>query len=135
MDPILDSVENKSGTKYYKVGLPDGTMVYHADYDNGSNTKKGFYKSYEKSKMNFEDDTSRLNTAQQKLDDANADLGSIFGFLKLKNFSSILAKMRFKSIFLQEPAVSSFKNQWYLPTRNQCLDLQGNVPQMPVSIL
>ena len=68
-------------------------MVYHAKYDNGSNTKKGFYKSNEKAKTNFKDDTSRLNLDQQKLNDAYADFGSMFGFLKLKNFSSILVKM------------------------------------------
>ena len=39
-DLILDSVVNKPGTIYYKVRLPDGTMVYHAGYDNGSNTKR-----------------------------------------------------------------------------------------------
>ena len=61
VDPILDAVENKSGTKYYKISLPDGTMVYHADYNDGSNTKNGFYKSYEKAKTNFEDNTSRFN--------------------------------------------------------------------------
>ena len=47
--------------------LPDGTIVYHAVYDNGSNEafmihvqeimnfckRKGLYKSYEKTKTNF----------------------------------------------------------------------------------
>ena len=67
MDPILlDTIENESGTNYYKISISDGTMVYHADYDNGSNTKKGFYQSYEKAKTNFEDDTSRLDLDQQK---------------------------------------------------------------------
>ena len=30
VDPILDTVESKSGTKNFKVSLPDGTIVYHA---------------------------------------------------------------------------------------------------------
>ena len=33
----MDSVESKTGTKNCKVTLPDGTIVYHAVYDNGSN--------------------------------------------------------------------------------------------------
>ena len=37
VDPILDTVESKSGTKIFKVSLLDGTIVYHAVYDNGSN--------------------------------------------------------------------------------------------------
>ena len=48
-------------------------------------------------------------TAQQKLNDTIADPGSIFGFLKLKNFFSILAKMGSNGIFLQEPTISSYK--------------------------
>ena len=36
-DPILDTVESKLGTKNFKVSLPDGTIVYHAVYNNGSN--------------------------------------------------------------------------------------------------
>ena len=61
-DPILDAVENKLGTKNYKVSLPDGKFFYHAVYDNnGLNKRKGFYKSYEKAKTNFEDNTFRFN--------------------------------------------------------------------------
>ena len=83
VNPILDSVENKPGTNYYKISLPDGTMVYHANYDNGSNKKKGFYKSYKKDKTNFEDDTSILDLDQQKnLTMPTLNFGSIFGFLK-----------------------------------------------------
>jgi len=36
-DPIQNSVETKSGSKSVKVTLPDGTIVYHKVYDNGSN--------------------------------------------------------------------------------------------------
>ena len=58
-------------------------MVYHADYDNGSNTKKSFYKSYEKAKKNFEDDTSRLDLDQQKnLTMPTLNFGLIVWFLK-----------------------------------------------------
>ena len=84
MDPILlETIENKSGTNYYKISLLDGTMVYHADYDNGLNTKKGFFQSYKKAKTNFEDDTSRLDLNQQKyLMMPTLNYGSIFGFIK-----------------------------------------------------
>ena len=37
VDPIMDTVESKPDTKNLKVILPDGTIVYHAVYDNGSN--------------------------------------------------------------------------------------------------
>ncbi len=37
LDPILDTVESKLGTKTFKVSLPDGTIVYHAVYNNGLN--------------------------------------------------------------------------------------------------
>ena len=53
VDPIMNAVENKSGTKYYKVSLLDGKMVYHADYDNGLNTRKGFYKFLKQGKDKF----------------------------------------------------------------------------------
>jgi len=36
-DPIQESVEKISGTKNFKVTLPDGTVVYHKVYDGGSN--------------------------------------------------------------------------------------------------
>jgi hypothetical protein len=58
VDLIKDAVEGKLGTKNFKVSLPDGTIVYHAVYNNGSNEacmihiqevlnfckRKGFYK-------------------------------------------------------------------------------------------
>ena len=92
-------------------------MVYHANSDNGSNTKKGFYQSYKKAKTNFEDDTSRLDLEQQrKLDDAYAELWIDLWVPQVKNFSTILAKMQSNGIFLQEPKLSFYKNQ--------CLDLQ-----------
>ena len=37
VNPIVDTVKSKSGTKTFKVSLPDGTIVYHALYYNGSN--------------------------------------------------------------------------------------------------
>ena len=36
-DPIRDAVKGFAGTKSFKVSLPDGTFVYHAVSDNGSN--------------------------------------------------------------------------------------------------
>ena len=87
VDPILDAVKSKSGTKKSKVSLPDETIVYHAIYGNGSKKsfmihvnkvirfckRMDFYKSYKKAKTNFEDCTSRFMAAQQKLDKAIAD--------------------------------------------------------------
>ena len=44
VDPILDAMENKLGTKYIK-GQPTGwDNCYYIGYNNGSNTRKGFYK-------------------------------------------------------------------------------------------
>jgi hypothetical protein len=109
VDPILDTIKGKMGTKNYKVSLPDGTILCHSIYNNnGSNKRKGFYKSYKKAKTNFEDNTSRLDLDQQK------NL-----IHQVNNFSSILEKMQSNGIFLQEPTASSYKNQWYLPSRNQ----------------
>jgi hypothetical protein len=36
-DPIQETVEKISGTKNFKVTLPDGTVVYHKVYDGGNN--------------------------------------------------------------------------------------------------
>ena len=36
-DPIGDSVKDASGATNYKVSLPDGIIVYHAEFDNDSN--------------------------------------------------------------------------------------------------
>jgi len=36
-DPIQESVEEKSGSKKFKVTLPDVTIVYHKVYDTGEN--------------------------------------------------------------------------------------------------
>ena len=33
----MDTIESKLGTKNFKVTLPDGTIVYHAVHNNGSN--------------------------------------------------------------------------------------------------
>ena len=84
MNPILDAVESKSGTNNFKVTLPDGTIIYHAIYDNGSNKvfiihvqevlnfckRKGFFKAYNKSKAHYVDFTTRLDMAKDKLNDA-----------------------------------------------------------------
>ena len=37
VDPILDTVESKTGTKNVKVSLADGTIVFLAVYKNGLN--------------------------------------------------------------------------------------------------
>ena len=36
-DLIGDAVKDSAGTKSFKVSLSDGTIVYHAVFDNGSN--------------------------------------------------------------------------------------------------
>jgi hypothetical protein len=36
-DPIGEAVKDSAGKKSFKVSLPDGTIVYHAVFDNGSN--------------------------------------------------------------------------------------------------
>ena len=36
-DPIRDTVKDSAGTKSFKVSLPDGSIVYHAVFDNGLN--------------------------------------------------------------------------------------------------
>ena len=78
-------------------------------------------KSYNKDKTNFEDDTSRLNLDQQKLDDAYAELWINLWVPQVEEFLFYFGEIA---------------NQRYLAPRNQkCLDLQGNVLQMPVSIL
>jgi hypothetical protein len=131
VDPILDTVEGKLGTKNFKVSLPDGTIVYHAVYDNGLNKtfmihmqevmnfckRKGFYKSYKKAKTNFKDCTSRFLWPNKNSTMPTLNLGLNFGILKLNNISSILEKnviqwylpTRTSGIFLQEPMVSSIK--------------------------
>jgi len=87
VDPILDAVKSKTGTKHFKVTLPAGTIVYHAVFDNGSNEsfmiqvqevsnfckRKDFFKAYEKAQASFADCTLRCHNAQVKLDDAIAD--------------------------------------------------------------
>ena len=78
---------------YYKISLLDGTMMYHADYDNGLNTKKSFYESNKKAKTNFEDNTSRLDLEQQKkLENAYAELPINLWVPQVKKISFILAK-------------------------------------------
>ena len=64
VDPIGDTIESKSGTENFKVSLLDGTIVYHAAYNSGSNEAfiihvqdnmnfckhKSFYKSYKRAR-------------------------------------------------------------------------------------
>ena len=87
VDPILDTFESKSGMKFFKVSLPDGTIVYHAVYKNGSNKafviqvkevlslceRKNYYKYYEKAVTSKEDCSLRFTAAQKKSNDSIAD--------------------------------------------------------------
>ena len=108
VDLILNTVENKLGTKYIKGQQTGWDNCYHAVYNNSSNTRKGFYKvlrvGYECQGRHLKIQRPNKNTTMPTL-----NLGSIFGLLKLKNISSILEKMQSNGIFLQEPTVSSFK--------------------------
>ncbi len=83
----MDTVKSKLGTKNLKVSLPDGTIVYHAVYDNGSNEAfvihvkevlsfckwKNYYKFYEKAAKTKEDCSLQFNAAQKKSNNAIAD--------------------------------------------------------------
>ena len=83
----MDSIESKTGTKNFKVTLPDGTIVYHAVHDNGSNKtfiihvkevlsfckRKNYYKIYEKAVQSKEDCFLRYQAAQKKSDNSIAD--------------------------------------------------------------
>jgi len=86
-DPIQESVESKLGSKSFKVMLPDGTIVFHKVYDNGSNKafiihvkevlslikRKNYYNYYEGDEIKKEDCTQRFMAAQKKSDDSIAD--------------------------------------------------------------
>ena len=87
VDPILEAVKGKSGTKNFKVTLPDGTILYHAVYDSGSNVafvihvqevlnfykQKGSYKAYTKAQSHCEDCVIWCANTQKTLNDANGD--------------------------------------------------------------
>ena len=83
----MDAVEVKSGTKIFKVTLPDGTIVYHAVYNNGSKKafvihvkeilslckRKNYCKYYNKAQKAKEDCSLQFTVAQKKYGDAIAD--------------------------------------------------------------
>ena len=83
----MDTVESKLGTKNFKVSLPDGTIVYHAVYDNGSNEafvihvkevpsfcdRKNYNKFLAKALKTKEDCSLQFLGAQKKSDEAIAD--------------------------------------------------------------
>ena len=87
VDPILDTVESKSCMKTFKVSLPDGTIVYHAVYNNGSNKVfvihvkeiprfcdwKNYNKFYAKALKTKEDCSLQFSGAQKKSNEAIAD--------------------------------------------------------------
>ena len=86
-DPIQESVEKISGTKSFKVTLPDETVVYHKVYDGGSNEtfvvhvkevlnlikRKGYNDFYEGAKLTKDDCLLRHRRAMKRSDDAIAD--------------------------------------------------------------
>ena len=83
----MDTVESKSGTKNFKVTLPDGTIVYHAVHDNGSNEtfiihvkevlrfckRKNYYKFYVKAESSKEDCFLQYQAARKKSDKSIAN--------------------------------------------------------------
>ena len=87
VDPIMNTAESKSGTKNFKVSLPDGTIVYHSVYDNGLNEafeihvkevlsfckRKDYYKFYKKALKTKEDCSLRFTAAQKKSKDSITD--------------------------------------------------------------
>ena len=86
-DPIQESVEKISGTKSFKVTLPDGTAVYHKMYDGGPNKafiihvkevlslikRKSYNDFYDGAKVNKDDYLQCFRNAQKKSDNAIAD--------------------------------------------------------------
>jgi hypothetical protein len=86
-DPIQESVEKISGTKSFKVTLPDETVVYHKVYDGGSNEtfvvhvkevlnlikRKNYNYFYEGAKLAKNDCLQRFHKATKKSDDSIAD--------------------------------------------------------------
>ena len=78
-NPIGDAVQDSAGTKSFKVSLPDGTIVYHAVFDNGSNEafvihvqeimnfckRKGFYDGYGAALAQLRKTVIRKSTAQR----------------------------------------------------------------------
>ena len=117
VDPILDAVESKLGTKNFKVTLPDGTIVYHAVYDNGSNkpfvihvqevlnfcNHKGFFKAYDKAESHFVDCTTRSKMSKDKLTDAKNDpttskdrMKALKNSLELANTAVVLQRRPFR---------------------------------------
>ena len=86
-DPIQESVEKKSGSKRFKVTLPDGTIVYHKVYDSDLNEafvihvkevlslvkRKNYYIYYEGAVLKKEDCQKRFDTAQKKSDSSIAN--------------------------------------------------------------
>ena len=87
VDPIQDVVESKSSTTNFKITLTDGTIVYHAIYENGLNEafiihmqevlnfckNKGFFEGYKKSKAHLLDTITRSDIAKDKLQEAIND--------------------------------------------------------------
>ena len=86
-DPIQESVEKISGTKNFKVTLPDGTVVYHKVYDGGSNEafiihvkeviklaeRKNYFDYYEAAEHKKVQCVTQCNKAQKKSDNAIKD--------------------------------------------------------------
>ncbi len=86
-DPIQEIVEKISGTKNFKVTLPDGTVVYHKVYDDGNNEafiihvkdviklakRKNYFDYYETAVFKKGQCVTQCNKAQKKSDNAIKD--------------------------------------------------------------
>ena len=79
-DLIQESVDAKSGSKKFKVTLPDGTFVYHKVYNTGENKafvihvkevlslikQKKYYDYYEATTMQKEDFSDTIHHGAEK---------------------------------------------------------------------
>ena len=106
-DPIEDAVKDSAGTKSFKVNLPDGTIVYHASFDNGSNEAfvihvqeimnfckcTGFYDGYYATLAQIKETVIRKSTATQKLEAEKDDPTTTKEKKKGLERSNVLAKL------------------------------------------
>ena len=105
-DPIGDAVKDSAGTKSFKVSLPDGTIVYHAVFDNRLNEafvihvqeimnfckSKGFYDGYNVALAQLKETVSRKSTSTKKLESEKDDPTSTKENQKAHERSNVLAK-------------------------------------------
>ena len=106
-DLVGDAVKDSAGTTSFKVSLPDGTIVYHAVFDNGLNEafvihvqetmdfckRKGFYDGYNASLAQLKETLIRKSTATKKLKAKKDDPTTTKENQKALERSNVLAKL------------------------------------------